>query len=108
MPQAIIGIYNGLLPTWLYGFQFSVNQQVSASIPLISPTSLSYAALALTVAGIAGWAAWERRVVMGYRRAGRPGNGAAEAAASAGTASDEPGEAAAGEPRDSSGPPPSE
>ena len=32
MPNNIIGVYNGLLPTWLYGFQFSVNQQVGAQI----------------------------------------------------------------------------
>ncbi|HEX7496511.1 MAG TPA: phospholipid carrier-dependent glycosyltransferase [Candidatus Limnocylindrales bacterium] len=114
MPNAIIGVYNGLLPTWLYGFQFSVNQQVSASIPLVDATSLSYTALALAVAGIAGWAAWERRVVLGYRRAGRPGSGAAQAAElGAGTAADESGdaagefgEAAAGTSGDSSGPAP--
>jgi hypothetical protein len=111
MPQAIIGVYNGLLPTWLYGFQFSVNLQQAVNTKLVDATSLSYTALALAVAGIAGWAAWERRVVLGYRRAGRPGSGAAEAAEAAelaaGTAAtDESGEAAAGAPRESSGPPP--
>jgi hypothetical protein len=108
MPQAIIGVYNGLLPTWLYGFQFSVNLQQAVNIKLVDATSLSYTALALVVAGIAGWAAWERRVVVGYRRAGRPGSGAAEAAevAAGAAATDESGEAAAGTSSESSGPPP--
>ncbi len=83
MPNKIIGVYNGLLPTWFYGFQFSVNQQVSVPVKLIDPTSLSYTALVLVVAGIAGWAAWERRVVLGYRRAGRLGSGDADGAADA-------------------------
>ncbi len=76
MPNNIIGVYNGLLPTWFYGFQFSVNQQVSQPVKLLDLTSLSYTALVLVVAGIVGWAAWERRVVMGYRRAGFLGSGA--------------------------------
>ncbi|HJX67219.1 MAG TPA: phospholipid carrier-dependent glycosyltransferase, partial [Candidatus Limnocylindrales bacterium] len=105
MPNAIMGIYNGLLPTWLYGFQFSVNLQQAVSIKLVDATSLSYTALALAVAGIAGWAAWERRVVLGYRRAGRPGSGAAELTAGA-AATDESGEAAADRSSESSGPPP--
>jgi hypothetical protein len=95
MPAKIIGVYNGLLPTWFYGFQFSVNLQEAASVPLISPTSLACAALALIAAAIAGWAAWERRVVVGYRRAGRLGVGELEV----------PGDAPA--PGDASGPPPS-
>jgi hypothetical protein len=111
MPNAIMGVYNGLLPTWLYGFQFSVNLQQAVNIKLVDATSLSYTALALAVAGIAGWAAWERRVVLGYRRAGRPGSGAAQAAdggagAAAPGESGESGEAAAGTSSESSGPPP--
>jgi hypothetical protein len=113
MPNAIIGVYNGLLPTWLYGFQFSVNLQQAVNIKLVDATSLSYTALALAVAGIAGWAAWERRVVLGYRRAGRPGSGSAEAAhvgevGAGAAATDESGEAAAGTSRESSGPPPTD
>jgi hypothetical protein len=122
MPNAIIGVYNGLLPTWLYGFQFSVNLQQAVNIKLVDATSLSYTALALAVAGIAGWAAWERRVVLGYRRAGRPGSGAAQAAevgagaaasgesgeasGESGDAAGESGEASAGTSSNSSGPPP--
>lgn len=80
MPNKIIGVYNGLLPTWLYGFQFSVNLQQAAGNPLFSLTSLECVVLVLVVAVIAGWAAWERRVVQGYRRAGRATAGVADAA----------------------------
>jgi hypothetical protein len=99
-----------------------VNLQQAVNIKLVDATSLSYTALALAVAGIAGWAAWERRVVLGYRRAGRPGSGAAQAAevgagaaasgesgeasGESGDAAGESGEASAGTSSNSSGPPP--
>ena len=67
MPNAILGIYNAILPTWFYGFQFSVNLQEGNPVTLTSGLPLVLAAL--LVAGIAAWAAWERRVVVGYRRA---------------------------------------
>jgi hypothetical protein len=69
MPQAITGIYNSILPTWLYGFQFSVNQQVSQTIQLLGINSALMVVLATVVAMIAGWVAWERRLVIGYRAA---------------------------------------
>ena len=70
MPNAIIGTYNALLPTWFYGFQFSVNLQQAAHVPLIGVDSAMCATLALIVAAIAGWAALERRRAVGYLRAG--------------------------------------
>jgi hypothetical protein len=69
LPNAIINVYESILPTWFYGFQFSVNQQPAAHISPIQTASITLALLALLVSGIAGWAAWERRVVIGYRRA---------------------------------------
>jgi hypothetical protein len=68
MPNDIINVYNGLLPTWFYGFQFSVNQQPANTVGLVSPTGLMLALVALLVAGVAAWAAWERRVVIGFQR----------------------------------------
>jgi hypothetical protein len=69
MPQSITGIYNSILPTWLYGFQFSVNLQTSSTVQLFGINSALVALLALVVAIIAGWVAWERRLVIGYREA---------------------------------------
>jgi hypothetical protein len=69
MPQAVIGIYNGFLPTWFYGFQFSVNLQQSAHVSIVGVDAAMCGVLALIVAGIAGWAALERRRSIGYVRA---------------------------------------
>jgi dolichyl-phosphate-mannose--protein O-mannosyl transferase len=68
LPSKIIGVYYAPLPTWLYGFQFSVNQQISDSVGSIGIYGLSSALLALFVAAIAAWVAWERRIVVGWRR----------------------------------------
>jgi hypothetical protein len=68
MPNAIISVYNGLLPTWFYGFEFSTNLQPSSSVSPFGTWSIALAMVALLVAGAVAWAAWERRVVMGLRR----------------------------------------
>ncbi len=69
MPQAITGIYNSLLPTWLYGFQFSDNLQESQGVGLVTSATVTVTVFVLALAGIASWVAWERRLVVGYRRA---------------------------------------
>jgi hypothetical protein len=68
LPSTIINVYEALLPTWFYGFQFSVNLQVAASVKLFSTWSLVMTMVALFVAGFFAWAAWEHRIVVGYRR----------------------------------------
>jgi hypothetical protein len=118
MPNAITGMYNALLPTWLYGFQFSVNLQESSSISLTTPLTATMSILALTVAVIAGWAAWERRVGVGYRRAklleagssgdrepGESEAGASQPAETSAAGADPPAEPTAGSPSESTSPP---
>jgi hypothetical protein len=68
MPNSILGVYDGILPTWFYGFQFSDNLQTGISVPLFSSWALAVSMFTLLVAGLVAWAAWERRVVVGYRR----------------------------------------
>jgi hypothetical protein len=68
MPNNIVSVYNGLLPTWLYGFQFSVNLQPAASVSLLDSSPWLLALGVLCVAVVAGYAAWGRRVINGYRR----------------------------------------
>jgi hypothetical protein len=85
MPNSIVSLYNGFLPTWFYGFQFSDNLQQAAVVPLLSPLSEMLALLVLIVAGFVGWAAWERRVVIGFRRSKAEAGGAAGVIGAAGT-----------------------
>jgi len=40
-------------------------------VNLISPWSITLGLLALLVAGVTAWAAWERRVVIGFRHSRR-------------------------------------
>jgi hypothetical protein len=63
-----------------------VNLQDAAHVNLISPWSITLGLLALLVAGVTAWAAWERRVVIGFRRSRRF---AVEASVSASAASDD-------------------
>jgi hypothetical protein len=103
MPNNIVSMYNGLLPTWLYGFQFAVNQQLGTSVPFIGPTTIALSIAVLLAAMLAGYVAWVQRVVNGYRRhrlavdglgAGR-GAGAAGDGAAAGTGGGAAGDGAA-------------
>jgi hypothetical protein len=71
MPSSIVSLYNGFLPTWFYGFQFSDNLQPAQKIQLVGPFSEMLALVVLIVAGFVGWAAWERRMVIGFRRSQR-------------------------------------
>ena len=68
LPSKIIGTYYAPLPTWLYGFQFSVNLQPSAVVGIGGVYAIGSAVGALFVACMAAWVAWERRVVVGWRR----------------------------------------
>ena len=66
LPNAILSIYDAILPTWFYGFQFSVNLQESNSVGLISPSAIALSVFVLLVAPFVAWAAWERRIVVGF------------------------------------------
>jgi hypothetical protein len=68
MPSNITSVYNGLLPTWIYGFMFSVDQQQGNAPGLIGIPTVSLSVAVLFAAMLAGYAAWVRRVVVGYRR----------------------------------------
>jgi hypothetical protein len=68
LPNAILGVYDAILPTWFYGFQFSDNLQPSSPVSLISSYTMAVTIAALFVALAAGYWAWVRRVINGYRR----------------------------------------
>jgi hypothetical protein len=69
MPANIVSAYNGFLPTWLYGFQFSVNQQQSPSVSLFSMDTVVMSGAVLILAAVpAAYLGWVKRVVNGYTR----------------------------------------
>jgi hypothetical protein len=72
MPNDIVSVYNGFIPTWLYGFQFSVDLQEGSPVTPITTTSEMLAVAVLLAAVLVAYAAWVRRVVTGYRRHGLP------------------------------------
>jgi hypothetical protein len=54
----------------MYGFQFATNQQVSATVKIVSLDTLTAVAAAVLLAGVAAWVGWDRRVLVGWRRFG--------------------------------------
>ena len=78
MPNTIQGIYSVLSPTWLYGFWFSTNLQVSAPVKVIGVESLSMVVAASFVAIVVARVAMERRVVVAWGRARRHDKSEAE------------------------------
>jgi hypothetical protein len=68
MPATIQGIYSVLSPTWMYGFFFSTNLQVSTPVKIANWATAAAVMASLFVAAMAAWAAWERRVRLGWNR----------------------------------------
>jgi hypothetical protein len=73
LPSSFVNMYQGLLPTWIYDFQFTVNMTPAAHPKLITPGSV-----ALTVAVLVGalavmYAARAWRLELAVRRAQREG-----------------------------------
>ena len=103
LPNTIQGIYSVTSPTWMYGFEFATNQQVSAAVKIVSLDSVVAILAAIAVAGSAAWAAWERRVAVGWRAAQLAGSDAATSEPADSTRSADAADPA--EPADSAGPP---
>jgi hypothetical protein len=68
MPATIQGIYSVLSPTWMYGFFFSTNLQISTPVKIISVSTAAAVAAVLFAAGVAAWAAWERRLSVAWKK----------------------------------------
>ena len=100
MPNLLLNVYDAILPTWFYGFQFADNMQQSQSVAFISSASVLVSLAALAVALMAGYAAWVQRVVAGYRRHQLLIAGLGEGDAAGGESADEPAAGAADKPVD--------
>jgi hypothetical protein len=97
MPNLLLNVYDAILPTWFYGFQFADNLQASQTVSLISGAAIVVSISALFVALLAGYAAWVQRVVNGYRRHQRLIAGPGEGDGAGSDSADEPAGGAAGE-----------
>ena len=65
MPDNLVSVYNGFLPTWLYGFQFSVNH-AAGGLACRPPARSGLLLAGLRRRGMAlviAYAAWTRRIV---------------------------------------------
>lgn len=72
LPTAIANVYQGVLPTYLYAFQFPVNN-LAASVPvqLLGPIPLLLGGAMIFLVLVIGYAAWVWRVALAERLAAK-------------------------------------
>jgi hypothetical protein len=70
LPTAIANVYQGVLPTYLYAFQFPVNN-VAASVPIhiLGPVPLLLAGSMVFLSVVVGYSAWVWRLALAERQA---------------------------------------
>ncbi len=72
LPSAIVNAYQGLLPTYLYAFQFPVNTDpVVTGLKLIGVQTAAFGLVLLFTCLIVGYSAWTWRVSLAEREADR-------------------------------------
>ena len=69
LPNGIFNWYQGLLPSWLYPFQFAVNTDPPFTVSFASPWPLLLFAAVLVSAVIVAYSAWVWRVAVAEREA---------------------------------------
>ncbi|HEU4573265.1 MAG TPA: phospholipid carrier-dependent glycosyltransferase, partial [Candidatus Limnocylindrales bacterium] len=70
LPTAIANVYQGVLPTYLYAFQFPVNNVASkVPIQLLSPTPLILGGSVVFLVAVVGYSAWVWRLALAERLA---------------------------------------
>ena len=85
LPTAIANVYQGVLPTYLYAFQFPVNNS-SANVPihLFGPVPLMLGAAMVFLCLVVAYSVWVWRLALAEQRGGRRGRARARAAAGGG------------------------
>ena len=73
LPASFVNMYQGLLPTWIYDFQFTVNMTPAAHPKLLSAGSLALIGAILIGSGAVMYAARAWYLELGMRRAQRDG-----------------------------------
>ena len=70
LPTAIANVYQGVLPTYLYAFQFPVNNvAASVAVQILGPIPLLLGAAMVFLAVVVGYAAWAWRLTLAERLA---------------------------------------
>ncbi len=69
LPNGVFNWYQGLLPTWLYPFQFAVNTDAPFTVSFASPWPLLLLAAVLVSVLIVGYSAWVWRIAIAERLA---------------------------------------
>jgi dolichyl-phosphate-mannose--protein O-mannosyl transferase len=69
LPNGVFNWYQGLLPTWLYPFQFAVNTDPAFSVSFASPWPLLLFAAVLVSAMVVAYSAWVWRIAIAERLA---------------------------------------
>jgi hypothetical protein len=69
LPASIYNWYQGLLPTWLYPFQFPVNTDPPVTVSLLSPFPIVLFGAVMVAAAFVGYAASTWRVALAERMA---------------------------------------
>jgi hypothetical protein len=76
----IVNSFQGLIPTWIYDFQFAVNVDPAPNVSLVSAESLALTAMIGLAALAVMYATWSWRLELAVRRAKRRGEGATPSA----------------------------
>jgi hypothetical protein len=69
LPVGFHNWYQGLLPTWIYAFQFPVNTDPAVTVSLAGPWPLLLFGAVMVAAGFVAYAAWVWRVAAAERAA---------------------------------------
>ena len=70
LPTAIANVYQGVLPTYLYAFQFPVNNvAATVEIKLLSPVPLLLAGAMIFLSAVVAYSAWVWRLALAERTA---------------------------------------
>jgi hypothetical protein len=65
MPSALVNAYQGLLPTYLYAFQFTVNTTARPETTFADPKFLVLVGFLVVACGVVGYSAWAWRQALG-------------------------------------------
>ena len=71
LPEAVYNWYQGLLPTWLFPFQFPVNTDPAVSVSLLGPGPLLLFLAVMLAASFVAYSAWVWRLALAERSAER-------------------------------------